>query len=64
MVRKALVAMKQHLPYTIGVVLIVLNVLVDNNVIVLSGGLTNVINALLAAGGLGVLHHRQGSSTS
>lgn len=51
----------KHLPYVIGVVLIVLNVLVDNNVVSLSVQFTNVLNALLAAGGLGVLHQRQTS---
>lgn len=50
-----------HFPYVIGIALILLNTLVDNKIINFSDQLTNVLNAILAAAGLGVLHHRQNS---
>lgn len=54
-----LLVLKKHLPYLVGVVLIVLNVLIDQHVFSLSDQSTNLVNALLAAFGLGVLHKRQ-----
>lgn len=43
----------------LGIALVVTNVLIDQGVITLSDQATNVVNALLAAVGLGVLHRRQ-----
>jgi hypothetical protein len=48
-----------HMPIYISIALIVLNSLIDQNVISVPGSLTILINALLAAAGLGILHVRQ-----
>lgn len=51
--------LKLHLPYVLGVVLIVVNYLIDNNYLSVGDKTTGLINAVLAALGLGVLHYRQ-----
>lgn len=50
---------KKHLPYIIGVVWVVLNALVANGDINLSNHAMDIINSVLPAFGLGVLHKRQ-----
>jgi len=51
--------LRTHLPYVIGVVLVVANALVANGDLTLSNHAVDVVNALLSAFGLGVLHKRQ-----
>lgn len=51
--------LRKHLPYVVGAVLIVLNALIANGDISFSAHVVNLINAVLAAFGLGVLHSRQ-----
>lgn len=50
---------KKHLPYAIGVILVSVNYLVDSNVLSFSSHTTIMINAILSALGLGILHKRQ-----
>lgn len=51
--------LKKHLPYVIGIVLVVVNALIDQKVLKFNNGTVDIINAVLAATGLGVLHNRQ-----
>lgn len=51
--------LKRHLPYVIGVALVVVNSLLANGDINLSNHTIDLVNGLLAALGLGVLHKRQ-----
>lgn len=61
--QKVLSNIKAHLPYYIGIVLVVVNALVDNGTLSVSNHAANLINAILAAFGLGVLHYRSASAT-
>jgi hypothetical protein len=51
--------LKKHLPYVVGVALVVVNTLLANGDINLSNHSIDLVNGLLGALGLGVLHHRQ-----
>lgn len=48
-----------HLPYFIGVALVLINTLIANGDIKLSSHALDIVNAVLAAFGLGILHQRQ-----
>lgn len=50
---------KAHFPAYLATVLVVVNALLDANVIHLSSHVTDIVNAVLVALGLGVLHVRQ-----
>lgn len=49
---------KTHFPLIVGIALVVVNALVDQGYITLSGHVAALINAILAALGFGVLHYR------
>jgi hypothetical protein len=57
--QKYLDYLKSHLPVVVGVVLVALNYLIDTGTLTLSSHTVSLVNALLAATGLGVLHYRQ-----
>lgn len=56
---QALTSIKARLPLIIGIAIVVVSALQDQGVIHLSDNAITVINAVLAAFGLGVLHVRQ-----
>jgi len=51
--------LKSHLPIYIGIAIVIVSTLQDQGVIHLSNGAITIVNAVLAAFGLGVLHVRQ-----
>jgi len=51
--------LKLHLPYLLGVALVVVNYLVDNGYININAKAAGLASAILGALGLGVLHSRQ-----
>jgi hypothetical protein len=57
-VQLALSVLRKHIVPVIGIVLIVLNALIANGDISLSAHTVDLLNAVLAAAGLGILHKR------
>lgn len=57
--KKVLDYLNAHLPIVIGVVLVVVNSLIDTGYLAIPSNLVSVINAVLAALGFAVLHARK-----
>lgn len=62
--KKILSSVRTHLPAYLAVALVVVNVLIDNGTLVIPPHALDVVNAVLAALGLTVLHVRQSSGNS
>lgn len=58
-VKRVLENVRVHLPAYLAVALVVVNALIDSGNLVLAPHVLDVVNAVLAALGLGVLHVRQ-----
>ncbi len=56
---QVLLNIKSHLPVYVGIAIVIVSSLQDQGILHLSNGAVTIINAVLAALGLGVLHVRQ-----